>query len=111
MLQTTLADHAEHERFKRQNDPLLQGMRGKAFKSINTRGMDPEVRKGLVHIRMDTAKKAGTASNQAAAAATSWIAQAAAGGFQEVQSIWAGRAGLLKMVYQLMQVSILRMTT
>ena len=90
MLRTTLEDHYEHEQKKNEKDPVLGGLRGKAFKSINTRTMDPEIRKSLVHIRLQSAKKAGTASNQAAAAATSWIRQASADRFCRVRSNWAG---------------------
>ena len=74
-------------------DPQFKGLHGKAFRAINTRQLDPGLRKALVNVKLATAKKAGTASNQAAAAATSWVAQAAPADFKGVDSTWAGQAG------------------
>ena len=72
-------------------DPELKGLQGKAFHSANTKKLDPETKKALVHTNMPTAKKAGTASNQAASAATACISMSAAAGFQCVSLAWAGR--------------------
>ena len=71
-------------------EPGLKGLYGKAFRAVNTKQLDSELRRSLVNVKLPTAKKAGTASNQAAAAATSWIANAAQDGFKGVALAWAG---------------------
>ncbi|CAE7226220.1 unnamed protein product [Symbiodinium sp. CCMP2592] len=87
-LRTTLEDHREFN--SSVMNPALKGVYGKAFKTTGIKGLDAELRKALVKVKLSSAKKAGTASNQAAAAATSWIAESAADGFQRASCTWAG---------------------
>ena len=82
---------------KQQKDPLLKTMTGKAFKSADSRSLDKEIRKRLVNMKLDTSKKAGTASNQQAAAAGMWLAHAG-GNFNGVTTAWAGGLGLGPLV-------------
>ena len=64
-------------------------MSGKAFRSVDSRSLDKEIRRGLVNMKLATSKKAGTASNQNASAATMWLAQAA-GNYGSLSMAWAG---------------------
>ena len=91
-LRTSLQDHGEFNRRRKAKDPELMGMSGKAFRSVNTRGLDTEVRRSLVNVKLPTSKKAGTASNQAASAATAWLVHGAAEDFRSVTMTWAGEA-------------------
>ena len=86
-----MKDHLDHPKIQKEAE--LGGLVGKAFKSGSTRDLDKEIRKGLVNMKLPCSKKAGTASNQVAAAATALLRQLSteARGYSPVSASWTGR--------------------
>ena len=63
------------------------------FRSVDSKHLDPEIRKGLVQMKLETSRKAGTLANQRSAAATAWVSAHGGGGAQQLASVqvaWTG---------------------
>ena len=62
---------------------------GKAFKASD-KPLPPEMRKAFMKLHLADVKKAGTASNQRACAATAYILKDASANFENVNMAWTG---------------------
>ncbi|CAJ1372311.1 unnamed protein product, partial [Effrenium voratum] len=97
-LAPTLDDHYQASRCEGSKKELA-GLAGKAFKSTSF-PLPAEIKSKLVRMRLETSKKAGTASNQRAAAATAWVLQNFTSGFKKADLAWTGLLGLFHWVFQ-----------
>ena len=93
-ISTSLEDHRTFDKRVADKDPLLQTKAGKVFRSIDSKQLDPEIRRGLVRMKLESSKKAGTQSNQRAAAATAWLLANARNNLQAVTTAWAGQGSV-----------------
>ena len=82
----------DRQKQQKQLPPEVAALFGKAFKSGSTRDLDPAIRRGIVNMELQTSKKAGTASNQTAAAATALLTYLSlqGPGFGPVTMAWTG---------------------
>ena len=96
VLRTTLKHHTDHVQSQK-DEPQLATLAGKAFKSGSTRDLDKEVRKGLVNMKLECSKKAGTASNQTAAAGTALLRHLHMDGrgYAPINLSWTGQIRML----------------
>ena len=91
MIGTSLQDHEEFRR-RAATEPQLRTSAGRVFRSTDSKKLDPVVRKGIVSVKLETSKKAGTASNHRAAAATAWALGNLHNDFAKVCMCWTGAA-------------------
>ena len=93
-LSTTIDDH---QAFKANRPGWIIGdlskLAGKSFKSNQFAPLPPDIRKQIVKMKLATSKKAGTLSNQTAAAATAWLLAFAHRDFRNADMAWSGRDG------------------
>lgn len=94
-LAPTLDDHYQASRCEGSKKELA-GLAGKAIKSTSF-PLPAEIKSKLVRMRLETSKKAGTASNQRAAAATAWVLQNFTSGFKKADLAWTGLLGLFQI--------------
>ena len=83
-------DHVQFDKRRELKDDKLMTATGRVFRSVDSKLLDPEIRRGIVRMRLESSKKAGTQSNQRASAATTWLVANARHNFAEIETAWAG---------------------